>query len=82
MKERKRRERHHILPSHSAKKAGLPRPRKTISLTLPEHALVHGKRYDNHGEEVDKWAEKSIMGRMNTEELDIYLEMLRKGKMW
>ena len=72
-------ERHHGFPKHSAKRQDLPPPRKKIPLTLPWHALVHGKRYDNHGEEVDKWAEKAIMKRMTCEELDTYLKLMREA---
>ena len=79
---RPRVERHHQLPKHSAKRQGLPPPRKTTLLTLPEHAFVHGRRHDNHGQNADQWAAKAIIKRMSCEELDQYMEMEREGKMW
>lgn len=72
-----RREKHHVLPLHDSGR----RSRKRIPLTLPEHAFVHGKRFDNHGQESDRWAEHSIMKRMSPQELDRYVVMLREGKM-
>ena len=75
---KERREFHHVLPLHDSER----KSRKTIPLTLPEHAFVHGVRFDHHRQIADKWAEKAIMKRMNIEELDQYIVMLREGRMY
>jgi hypothetical protein len=53
---------HHIIPKHID---GTNDPSNLIELTIPEHAEVHRKLYEEHGRWQDRIAWKTLSGSIN-----------------
>ena len=53
---------HHIIPKHIG---GKNDPSNLIELTIPEHAEVHRKLYEEHGRWQDRIAWKTLSGSIN-----------------